>query len=313
MPLYICAAIVFLLLTGCSTRPLPEDVTRETTTAIVQKIQCEAREALDHISEAMFLRSPDTDTQRLADLVATGSVRVPDLFAPGARVHPLLTKADEQLALDYTLSAVTFDFKFTISETNDNGGNADFRLPVVGGVFTLGLSAGGKLQRQNVRKFQITNSFFELHDIEPAACRGIVAKVGNVIYPITGRIGLEEVFLTFLELDSGAGTTKVPDNAHLFTDTLTFTTTLSASAAPKITLDPVAMREFRVADAYGSLSAERVDVHEVAIALAKGPRFLSVDAARRGAKVQSRIIANQNRVDFFFNGYGSAPLGTLPP
>ena len=303
---------VFPVLASCAVHPLPDDVTRDTTPGIVHKIQCEAREALNHLSEEIFLQSGDQATREMATAIEADRLKVTDIFANGSKYHPVLLKDDLALLKAYTLSAVTFDFNFTISETNDNSAGGDFRLPVVGGLFTLGASSEAKLQRQNVRKFQITNSFFELHDIDPANCAIVTARSGNVVYPIEGRIGIEEVFRSFIVLDSGAGSTGKPGSASLFTDTLTFTTTLTASLGPKITLNPSLKEVFKVADASGTLSATRVDAHQVAIAIARGSPFVSVEEARKGAKIVSRAIADQNRVDFFFNGY-RAPLSLGSP
>lgn len=44
-----------LLFVGCSAHPLPEDVTRSTTVEIVQRIRCEAKQAiLRHARERVF-------------------------------------------------------------------------------------------------------------------------------------------------------------------------------------------------------------------------------------------------------------------
>ena len=307
--------LLSLICAGCAVHPLPEDVTRDTTSAIVKKIQCEAREALDDITIDILNQYGDAEAKSLVPRIAEGSLKVSDMFSPKYPHRFVVAKEGRDLLLAYTLTAVTFDFNFTISETNDNSAGVDFRLPTLNGVFSLGASAEAKLQRQNIRKFQITNSFFELHDMDPSSCVDVTARSGNIVYPITGKIGLEEVFRTFVDLDRGAGSTKQADSVHLFTDTLTFTTTLTASVNPKITLNPSTRELLRLADASGTFSENRVDAHQVAIALARGKRFVSIDDARRSAKIASRVIADQNRVDFFFNGFRPTvtPSGGVSP
>jgi hypothetical protein len=287
-----------LLVAGCSTHPLPEDVTRETTYYIVQKIRCEAREALDNISVRLLRTSTYGPTLDLADRVEAGEVEMVDVFKRNSRYRHMVDPRVIPMLQAYTLSAVTFDFSFAIAETNDNSASANFRMPLINGLFTLGSTAGVKFERKTLRKFQVTNSFFELHTLPRLDCRAIAAPIANMIYPITGKIGVEEVFQTFVNIDSGAG--LVTDSTHKFSDTLTFTTSLIASATPKIALDPIANRRFRLADASAALIAARSDEHQVTIALAKGKLVTSLEQARRGAKVQSKIIADEVRVEDFF-------------
>jgi hypothetical protein len=196
------------------------------------------------------------------------------------------------------LTAVTFDFAFTITEENDNQAAADFRLPVGNGTFTLDTKAGAKFQRKAQRKFMITNSFYELHRLDRTRCANIVARAGNIIYPITGKIGLKEVFQTFVRLDSSVG--GKPGGASQFNDNLTFTTTLHAGANPKIALDPIADRRFRLASANIDLNASREDEHQVVVNLAKGDVLKGFDRARLDAKAQSKIVAELRRTDSFF-------------
>jgi hypothetical protein len=306
-------ALIFVaafLLGGCAIHPLPENVTRDTTYDIVQKIRCEGREALDNISIRLFRRSTDQRTLDLADRVAAGELTVPEVFfVPKYRRNLFLDKETTELFLAYTLSAVTFDFDFQITEDNNNMANANFTLPMVNGIFTLAANAGAELNRKSERKFQITNSFAELHTLDRRYCESIAARIGNIVYPITGKIGLEEVFETFVNLDSRIGVTPT-DPAKSFSDQLTFTTTLNAGATPKIALNPVADNRFRLADASATLSASRTDEHEVTIAIARGavltpaaialfePKILN--KARVDAKTQSKFIADQRRMEDVF-------------
>jgi hypothetical protein len=287
-------ALVFVaafLLGGCAIHPLPEDVTRNTTADIVHKIQCEGREALDNISIRILRSSTDQRTLDLADRVAAGELTVIDVFFnPKYSRNLVLNKDAWALFGAYTLSAVTFDFDLMIAEENNHEANADFQLPLVNGLFTLGANAGAKFDRKAERKFQITNSFYELHKLDREYCTNIAAHIGNMIYPITGKIGLEEVFVTFIGLDS----TNTQDK---FTDDLTFTTTLTGGANPKITLNPIQDRRFSVVDASATLSATRMDQHEVSIALARGPRVTSLDKGRLDAKTKSKSIADQKRME----------------
>src|ERR1043166_3471481 len=142
-----------LTLAGCSIHPLPEDVTRETTYRIVQKIRCEAREALTELSVAALRESRDAGTHDLAARVEAGHLQVTALFED-PRYHPYVDPNVGHIFRIFALSAVAFDFTFTITENNDSLANAKFRMPFTSGLFTLGLAAGMELARQNERKLK---------------------------------------------------------------------------------------------------------------------------------------------------------------
>ena len=74
-------------------------------------------------------------------------------------------------------------------------------------------------------------------------------------------IGMTKAVHSFVELTEFGGAKGE------FTDTLTFTTTLSGSLKPTLTLAPVPAH-FRVVSASGELSAGRIDKHSVTISFA---------------------------------------------
>jgi hypothetical protein len=300
------------LIMGCSIHPLPEDVARDNTYDIVQKIRCEGREALDNISVRLLRQVPDQQTRDFAEQVANGELTVIDLFFNEKYRRRLkLDESTKALFLAYTLSAVTFDFQFLISEQNKGTAIVNARLPVTSGTFLLGGNLGAQLDRKSTRKFQVTNSFYELHKLDRARCANITTQIGNIIYPITGKIGLEEVFDTFIRLDASIGVTNEAPNK--FTDTLTFTTKVNGDVTPKITLNPLPVHSLRLADASATLSSFREDQHQVAIAIAKATALTENDwkallaldqrilnKARLDAKLKSIVIANDRRVEDLF-------------
>jgi hypothetical protein len=299
------------ILAGCAIHPLPEDVTRSTTIDIAQKIRCEGRQALDNLSVRFLRQSAYQPILDAADRIEAGQLNVTD-FMLGPKYRAVVAHLEPQLMdlfLAYTMTAATFDFDFLILEENNNQAAANFGMPLGYGMFSLGnVNAGAKFDRQNDRKFQLTNSFYDLHNIPRDKCTDIAAKIGNVIYPITGKIGLEEVFETFITLDSKDS--LVTNTTTRFSDTLTFTTVLTAGAAPKISLTPGPLNRLKLADATLTLSETRNDQHKVTITLAKGARFTSqdlakldgkqVDKARTDAKKASRLVADQRRMEDFF-------------
>jgi hypothetical protein len=275
-------------LSACAIHPLPEDVTRETTVQIVKKIQCEAREALDDITVEYMRESSRPRTLELADKLEADQIEVLDLFK---RHRAELDPKVITLAQLFTMSAVGMGFQFKITEDNDASASANFRLPFnpTSEVFSLGLGGGAKRTRESVRKFDVASTFNELHSaLKREECLSIVATDGDRLYPITGKIGLKEVFRTFIALHEVRGTVK--DN---FSDQLTFTTKLNVSVTPKITLSPGPIDQFRLADASAQLSAYRLDEHAVTVTLKRA----DIAGAAKGAVL--RQLETLRTEDFF--------------
>ncbi len=157
-----CAATLF----GCSSHPLVEDFARKDTYAIVQKIRCEAHNAVEK-----------TVVKDKHGKVIDGDART-------------------QALSNYIIG---FDFKLDITEKNNaSGGKVDFTNPFMGGKFTLALSGGAEKTRQSERFFRTIETLGSLN-----ALKGCSLDDGeaNLIYPITGYIGMEEVLYTFLDLE----------------------------------------------------------------------------------------------------------------
>lgn len=292
------APLLAILLGGCSVVPRQEDVTGEATTRVVAKIRCEARDALDAITVDL-LRDPRRDataaTRELADRIESRDLRAVDLQQP--RYFGLLSPQQREIFLAYTLSAVTFDFRFNIEENNRNGGTAGLSDPFTRGALAVGLSAAANFQRQTERRFQITNTFYSLHALDPVTCDRIAARAENVIYPLTGIIGVEKVFRDFVDVDLQR-TSYGPESKYY--DRLTFSTTYTAGATPALTLTPTPAGGLTGLSA--ALSASRADVHEVTLNLARGKRVTpaALEGARREAAAESLRNANFTRIEDLF-------------
>jgi hypothetical protein len=182
----ICIAA--LGLSACSIHPIPFDVPGYRTVDIVRKIRCEAAKAIDlHVVQAFN------------------------------------SKSDKKTLEQYLRTAIVYRFTFTITESNNAGAAAGFKLPLTHGTFTLGLGGGAERERSGTRDLTVTDTFGEtleeiyevgpdsvkgadgkmrpvLHlEREPKACAQ-EAKGENWIHPITGRIGLDESIRTFVGL-----------------------------------------------------------------------------------------------------------------
>ena len=279
---FIAAGGVSLSLAGCAVHPLPEDVTGQPTYHIVQKIRCEAAEAIQKLAIRALRESYSQSTLALADEIERGRYTVTQVFGD-PKLHRGIDRNVYRNFELFALSAVGLGFTFTMTEQNDNSGQAGFGMPFVNGSFALTFGAGKLLERANQRKLTTGHTFLELHDLTKRdVCANIAARAGNLIYPIVGNVGLYEVFETFYLLNRppAQGLRPIADEAFEnrgigtdvtdFSDTLTFTTKLNVSAKPNITLEPGALQQFRLASASASLSAFRNDEHKLEIPVAVG-------------------------------------------
>jgi len=191
---------------------------------------------------------------------------------------------------DYANGGIGYDFSFTMTENNNIGAGASFEFPFLSkfGTFSTDIAAGRDRKRETERKFIIAETFEELERLP--ACFGNDRE--NRTYPITGRIGLDEVVRTYFALDR--------DGTELrsFSDQVAFTTTIGGSIKPRVELNPLA-GQLRLTETSGSLVANRTDVHKVRIIIAQKLDQLDEQLGgggggggkkSRGSEVKERII-----------------------
>ena len=286
-------------LAACSTHPLPDDISRETSVSIIRNIRCEARDE--------FIRQ----VARLLSRSGSAAVRAANPENIIDRPESIKTH-DPVIAgtvAKFTVSAIGYSFKFNITETNNNSASLSFSLPFIAsnppadrGNFGLGLSGGIHQKRDANREITMVESFLELAHLD---CTKASEPPANLLYPITGTIGMNEVIATFLQLGtSGAGVSKPGQTAlniehpgePQFTDTLTFTTDIGVGATPKIVLGPVG-QAFQLTEASADLSAGRRDFHELVVTL-KFPEMQGIGGAlfaRTGTERENIVEATKRR------------------
>lgn len=249
---FLCAAAA-----GCSIHPLTEDVTGYKTAAIVQKIRCEARDAIRHHILIALRRRGHAD---VADELERG---ITEWTVDRSRFN----RETQRVLEKYDHAAIAYGFTFDITEKNHATGALDFLKPVTRGVFNLGFRATSQLERENGRNFIISDTFEKLVTGLPTKyCKEIV-EGKNWVYPITGTIGLQELVHTFLDLnESGALVGKEGGRVPTIADTIEFRTTFSAGATPSIELSAVG-RAFQLTRASLAVDATREDKHKVIVTL----------------------------------------------
>jgi hypothetical protein len=171
-----------------------------------------------------------------------------------------------------------------MDETNNLGTVLDWLGPWFT-KFTLNVTADANRERSNEEVFTLTDTLGGLLMNLSAPQHGVPycgeaqLPQANYIYPIAGRIGVDKTVTTFFELNtftslgSAAGSSKsgnAAQNAPTYTEKLIFTTTIDASANPKLTFTP-AGKKFQFMDASITGLAKRVDTHKVYVALAVQP------------------------------------------
>ena len=262
-----CLSIVVstISLTGCAIHPLPDDISRETTYSIIQKIRCEAKAQVIVEVRELLSRSRSPIVQSLDPeqvVIKLATVRKND-----AAIANIIEK--------YRLSVIGYGFTFRIAEENHNRADANFILPLTHSTFTLGLGASVNKDRESERKIDVLDTFEELADLD---CTETTGPSRNLLYPITGSIGMGEIVHSFLSLSETLHVRPGPDTIketdRTFFDTLEFTTDLNPQAIadrgirPSIVLkrSPGAGR-FGLQNASGVFFAARKDFHRVIVTM----------------------------------------------
>jgi hypothetical protein len=274
----IFAFLALSLLSGCAIHPVPEDVAGVDTYHIVRQIRCEAREALVSIIKEKlgdFARQGSSVSGRLLSMYESNPDAVADIQA-GLFPGPEHVEVRSFIKL-FADTAIAYTFDLTMTENNDLTTDVSFVKPITSPKFTLGINAGAKRKRSNQRTFTVADTFSYLvkqlnrpNSAGKHYCdRHVVQE--NYIYPIAGRIGVDQTIRTFMELTLLASLTDEKGGKGAgpptMADKLTFTTAISISANPKIEFAPVTSA-FRLASAGLNGVADRTDMHQVTVGLA---------------------------------------------
>jgi hypothetical protein len=218
---WLLLSLASVALAACSAHPLPEDVTRKSTFAIVQQLRCEARAGI------------------------------------------IEANLSEQ---DLNSTYIGFDFTFLITEKNQaTSGSIGFTNILSDGKFLLNFKGGDDRLRSAERFFRVVQLFKDLRDDKTCTSDG--AMHANLVYPITGKVGLSEVVGTYTQLRRITGLRKKEKEKSVFSDELIFITTFNAGITPSIELSAAAGR-FKLTKASIDGNAERKDNHKVTIAIA---------------------------------------------
>ncbi len=255
------AALTSLWCSGCAIHPLPQDYAPLNTVEIVEHIRCEMYDAL-RSQIILIFELTDTDAARA---VAADIKNNPQRPLQDFKSKLTLLKPDYQSRVTaFKATTIGYGFRFNITEQNTAKSEMNFGLPWNPlSNFTLKAAGGLDKKRSNTRRFIKVDSFEEL--LLSNDCLQTPLREANIIYPITGTVGLKTTVDDFFKLVTrGARTESDPKDVKNFSEQLTFTTELSGSINPKVKLSPIT-DHFKVADVSGELSAKRTDIHELTV------------------------------------------------
>lgn len=285
-------AIVFcaLIISGCAIHPLPDDFAHVPTYTIVRQIRCETRQAVIdsiltflthdrnhhviHLANGRTFQKVDDNSYAIG--MAAKDAYDADPTTMGGFKSTSLT-GFARYVVDLMLhTGVAYNFDLTGTETNNLNSEVNFLRPLP--IMTLpSLNAKGNFDRtrQNQRYFTTTDTFDGLLATVPDSyCTKSIVEA-NIIYPITGNIGMRKVIHDFVQLTlfdnlSADGQKDFigidPKGPPTMVDQLDFETTIGGSVTPKVTFSPVG-GTFQVADANIGASVSRKDVHKLTVGL----------------------------------------------
>lgn len=173
--------------------------------------------------------------------------------------------------IKYRGHELAYLMKFDIVETNDaQVSSADYTWPISLGTVSLGVTAGDKKLREATREVRIGTDFTKLLGLKGKCsdAKGLDGKdgVAQWRYPISGRVGLNEVISEYLKIQGNAKLAKNVDaKPTLYGSQLLFTTTVGGSVKPSISITRASKRAFKGGS---NFAGERKDEHELLVTLA---------------------------------------------
>jgi|SRR5271165_3924932 len=264
---------------GCSVVPLPDDVVGIDVAQITRKIRCEIREAvIRKLAVTLVQLGPyenDSEAVRIGtELQESGSLQGVkfDSLTPNFRDY-INQYAKTGIAYNFILEGTISNNlnQGVLNVTEGIGGYNSAKQLVSDGSRVVGFSGGVAAMRDNTVNYTVSDDFFFLTERVPddyCADKNINA---NYLYPIAGKLGLNNLINEFVDLNQFGGLAADPKNPKgppTLAWTMKFTTAINAAATPQITLLPLT-GVTRVTQGSITGSLGRTDVHTLTVALSR--------------------------------------------
>ena len=197
---------------------------------------------------------------------------------------------------EYAKHHIGYDFTLDMQEYNKlEGGKLELTELLTGGSLKLAFNGGFEKARGNKRFFRLTETFAHLVETTREHCGS--AGRADFIYPIAGKVGLDEIVITYGRLGRLSGFAKQSDKGNVvFSDTVTFTTTMTAGISPTLTL-AARSHGFKATSATVNDTNQRKDTNMVVVAMApdQGAGFgiQSIDFGARGFVINSTPLVSR--------------------
>lgn len=238
---------------GCSLYPIPDNVSPLSTELIVLYTRCEVRTGiLGHMKAKGWITGLTNDSE-ISSLIKAAKDK--------EKTHPKKLTDKDNTILRLTKVAIDYSFDFNITESNKNSAGVGFKIPGLTHTLDAGATAALDLTRVGSRVFGTEDNWGELISNETLCKRAREPRGGNILYPITGSLGVDRLVETFIDIEEQGGA------KDSFVDTLTFTTSVSGDANASLKINPVSNR-FRLISATADIGASRLDVHKLTLSIA---------------------------------------------
>ena len=250
-----------LVIAACSIAPNTQDVTHLPTHQIAHRVRCETRVAIRDNLTQWLEDTKEPDKVALAKIVKTGK--------PDAIRVALYNSSAKFIVETFAYTAIAYDFTFNGTENN----KVDPTLDLIGifhrGSVTTNITGAYDRSRQNIETFLLTDTFKDLLLTTPKipCMDDDIVYENNFAYPLTGNVGIGRLINEFANLALFDNLSGKSPRTPTYSSSLTFTTTLSLSALPKLVLSPVGMG-LHLLDASLGLTNSRTDIHTLNIGFA---------------------------------------------
>jgi hypothetical protein len=290
----LAVAALSTVIGGCSTHPLQDRVTGLSLYAVVDKIRCEAQEAVLAIFAEKGLDELKPGLIAADDRIKVLKKKLEPLepierSLKLARVEGLKQQARVNLEIaaliNYTkraeaegvtevpdyiykkaksveLAKLEWDAR-AIRYTKRLNDYRAAKVRIMQAIYTVEAHKIAKYKKLVDFYGNEMASFKDLADLDCSNAPANSERIFVQRYPIRGKIGVHEVIEQYIRL-LAAGTFK-KGGGEAYTDQIVFTTTLDGSVSPSFTINPTTAEQ--ITGSFG-LAGSRKDLHSVIISLA---------------------------------------------